>query len=93
MAQVHRASDFDPTKPAQSLRFILPANPVSKVGGPRTSVTRDRFLSLEELAKVWRSFGGSDVAPVITSILGIIAIGGIRVEEVTRLRRAQPVGH
>ncbi|WP_256461691.1 hypothetical protein [Acuticoccus sp. I52.16.1] len=42
---------------------------------------------------MWRSFGGSDVAPVITSILGIIAIGGIRVEEVTRLRRAQPVDH
>ncbi|WP_425428497.1 tyrosine-type recombinase/integrase [Acuticoccus kandeliae] len=84
------AADYDPTRPVAAVRFGIQANPVTSVGGPRTSGVRERFLTLEELMRVWHGFGGADIAPTITAaILGIIAMGGIRVEEVAYARRDQ----
>ncbi|MBJ3776419.1 tyrosine-type recombinase/integrase [Acuticoccus mangrovi] len=84
------AADYDPTRPVAAVRFGIRANPVTSVGGPRTSGVRERFLAFEELGKVWHGFGGADIAPTITAaILGIIAMGGIRVEEVAFARGDQ----
>ena len=83
-------ADYDPTRPTGNLRFEIPANPVTAVGGPKSSGVRDRFLNREELATVWHRFGGEVVGPSATTcILTIIAMGGVRVEEVLRARAEQ----
>ena len=84
------AADYDPTRSEGAVRFGVRANPVTSVGGPKVSQARDRVLSIDELKRVWGQFGGAAVSPIVTSaIISIIAMGGIRVEEVAYARRDQ----
>ncbi len=79
-------ADNDPTTSKdRKILFALETNPVASVGGPTQSQTRDRSLSMEELAQFWRDLAKEPFAGVIGIALRlIIAMGGVRVTEVLR---------
>lgn len=79
-------ADNDPTtKKDRKILFALERNPVASVGGPTQSKTRDRSLSMEELAQLWRDLEKEPFAGAVGIALRlIIAMGGVRVTEIVR---------
>ena len=69
-------------------REIITVSPMDGLECPVTANRRDRVLSDDELAKVWRA---ADVGP-FGDILKLLILTGARREEITQLRWAEVVG-
>ena len=82
-------ADNDPTqKRDRKVLFAIERNPVASVGGPTQSNTRDRSLTLAELAKLWGALSSGEIpGPARDALQIFIAMGGVRITEVTRSRR------
>ena len=83
-------ADNDPTqKKNRKILFAIRQNPVSSVGGPTQSNTRDRSLSFEELVRFWSALKNEEISgPARDALQVVIAMGGVRITEVTRSLRA-----
>lgn len=80
-------ADYDPLQPRTAVRFGIKVNPVSMVGGPRTTDVRHRVLSIDELGHVWTGFRGQGTV-LSMALMGVVAMGGIRVTEVAHLPKS-----
>jgi len=68
--------------------FNIAFNPVTNVGGPTQSNTRDRALSLDELKVFWKALDRSGFVPQVAVLAKmLIAMGGVRVTEVCLSRQ------
>ncbi len=79
-------ADNDPTtKKDRTILFALYRNPVANVGGPTQSNTRDRSLSVEEMARFWRDLNTKTFEGALGIALRmVIAMGGVRITEILR---------
>ena len=82
-------ADNDPTQKKDSkVLFAIDRNPVASVGGPTQSNVRNRSLTFKELEEFWRALNGGSVAdPARRALQLVIAMGGVRITEVTRSKR------
>lgn len=77
-------AEFDYTTSASGKNYGISANPVAATPGGAKSNARNRVLTKEELATVWRSLPQAAEPRTAICVRLIIAMGGIRITEVCR---------
>lgn len=80
-------ADNDPTRAAVTRKYRLRDNPVTAVGNAGTiGKARDRVLSFDELAALWRRIPQVSEPHTWLAFRLIIAMGGLRIQEIIHSR-------
>lgn len=84
-------ADLETSRPADAVRYDITANPVTPVPRIGHCAPRDRCLSTDELSLLWHTIGAGHKSSETMRLAfrALIAFGGLRVEEVAHLSRAQ----